>query len=603
MLKRATLLACAALLLAASAHAITLEHDIHFAADRVALTQRDGFTLVSVRGGSPETQPGRPDLPVTSERVVLPPGTRVTGVEVVDLASEPLAGAVRIPPAFRIRPEVAPSERTEPDPVVYGAAGFQPESPVSLGYQGFERGVSVAYLQVRPVRWDPSSGRLERLRSARVRLTLETASDGDRVPRERIVREWEPDLAGLPAPELGAALTSVTPLGGRTAQPFKPTQIPSLLGSPVEYVIITVDPYVSEFQRLADWKTESGVPAVVRTLSFIRQQYPFGVDDADKIRQFIRDAYSRWGTKWVLLGGDTDEIPTRFAYTTFYGGESIACDLYFSCLDGNWNADGDGLYGEGGTPGDAADLLPEVWVGRAPVTTPAEAQLFVDKSLQYVREPAGDYENTVLFFAEVLFPQDWIYGDPSPSLDGAQIVEEDCLPHIHTNPSIHYARLYQNYADARWEPGSMEETRSKVIDSLDVGYNLANHVGHGYRNVMSVGDANLTNADATNLANGNRLTCTPRTARRTRSTTRASARRSCTRPEAARSPMSVRAASTSRSSAGSIRASSSACCSRTAYRRWASCRPSRRRRTSRSRPRTTSIAGPSSRCSCSVTPS
>ena len=37
-----------------------------------------------------------------------------------------------------------------------------------------------------------------------------------------------------------------------------------------------------QFQRLADWKTQSGVPAVVRTLSFIRQQYPQGSDDADR---------------------------------------------------------------------------------------------------------------------------------------------------------------------------------------------------------------------------------------------------------------------------------------------------------------------------------
>src|SRR5258705_6485357 len=134
---------------------------------------------------------------------------------------------------------------------------------------------------------------------------------------------------------------------GRGAERFKPPQSPSVLGSPVEYVIVTTDPYVSEFQRLADWKTESGVPAVVRTLSFIRQEYPFGADDADRIRQFIRDAYSRWSTKWVLLGGDTDVIPFRMIYTTFFSGEHIPCDMYFSCLDGSWNADGDSTYGEG----------------------------------------------------------------------------------------------------------------------------------------------------------------------------------------------------------------------------------------------------------------
>jgi hypothetical protein len=159
-------------------------------------------------------------------------------------------------------------------------------------------------------------------------------------------------------------------VGKPKAEPFKPLQIPSVLGSPVEYLIITNDALAPTFQQLADWKTQSGVPAVVRTTSFIRTQYPFGADDAERIRLFIRDAYARWGTKWVLLGGDTEIIPERLALNvSFYQIEHIAADLYYSCLDGNWDADGNSEYGEGFqdefTPGDSSDLLPEVYVGRA----------------------------------------------------------------------------------------------------------------------------------------------------------------------------------------------------------------------------------------------
>src|SRR5262249_33954211 len=146
----------------------------------------------------------------------------------------------------------------------------------------------------------------------------------------------------------------------------------------------------------------------------IRQQYVAGVDDAERVRNFIKDAYARWGTKWVLLGGDTDVIPVRYAYTSFYGGNFIATDAYYACLDGTWNKDGDNLFGEGYTdsssPGDSVDLHPEVYVGRAPTATVAEAQQFVDKVFQYSRTPVGDYENRILFFAEVLFPQDYSPG-------------------------------------------------------------------------------------------------------------------------------------------------------------------------------------------------
>lgn len=487
--------------------ATTLERTFRYPADRIRLASSGGQTTVEIRGGMPEFRPGRPDLPRLAERIVLPPGTHVASLQVMSVETAPLAAAVRLASAIRPTPGLGPVERSTPDPAWFSRPGFQPVEPVKLATQGCERGEDVALLEVHPVRWNAATGELQRVASVRVRLVLESGPPGPApVERRRVVAAWESRGARLQVAP-GATTATATPLGSGGAKPFKATQIPSLLGSPVEYVIITNETMQGEFQRLADWKTQCGVPAVVRTLSFIKQQYPAGADDAERIREFIRDAYSRWGTKWVLLGGDTDVLPTRLAYCSFFGGEYIASDMYFSCLDGNWNADGDSIYGEGyintSATGDSCDLLPDVYVGRAPTTTVAEAQNFVDKTIQYERDPVGDYENTVLFFAEVLFPQNWQPGQTT-SLDGAELAEEN-LPTLQYNPAIHYARLYENYTDSRWEPGALQETRDRVLDSLRVGYGFAIHIGHGYRNVMSVGDANLTNADASALTNGNRL--------------------------------------------------------------------------------------------------
>ena len=481
-----------------------LEREFRYGPERFALARlADGTTVVEMPGAIHEFTPGRPDLPQRGEPLELPAGMRVAQVEVVALETAPLGAGVRMASAIVARPGVEPVERSAPDPAFYLHAGFQPEVPVRLGAQGFARGRNVATLNVTPLRWDAASGALERVSRVRVRLTLEPAVERP-LERQRIVPEWEGGDPATPRQAEPATLAGRP----RAAQPFKPTQVPSLLGSPVAYLIITSDVMAATFQQLADWKTQSGVPAVVRTMSFIRQEYPFGADDAERVRLFIRDAYTRWGTKWVLLGGDTDIIPTRLAYTTFYGGEYIACDMYYSCLDGNWNADGDSLYGEGyysaSNPGDSVDLLPEVYVGRAPVLTAADALLFVNKCFQYEKTQVGDYEDHILFFAEVLFPQDWTPGSGT-SLDGAELIEDDILPIMDTVPWIKYARLYENYTDARWRPGALRETRAAVLDSLDRGYNIAVHVGHGYRNVMSVGDDNLTNADAMALTNGNRL--------------------------------------------------------------------------------------------------
>src|SRR5260221_271601 len=247
--------------------------------------------------------------------------------------------------------------------------------------------------------------KLDPISELKLRLTLEDGA-APAVTRERIVREWEDELpTGVPTRALvsiaGNAASATA--GKPKAEPFRPLQIPSVLGSPVEYLIITNDAMAPQFQQLADWKTQSGVPAVVRTVSFIRQQYPFGADDAERIRLFIRDAYARWGTKWVLLGGDTDVIPERLAFnSSFYQIEHIAADIYYSCLDGNWDADGNSEYGEGfqdsSIPGDNADLLPEVYVGRAPVSSATDAQTFVSKTLTYEKTPVSGYTNNWLFF-------------------------------------------------------------------------------------------------------------------------------------------------------------------------------------------------------------
>ncbi|MGH7742254.1 MAG: C25 family cysteine peptidase, partial [Candidatus Eiseniibacteriota bacterium] len=470
------------------------------------LELHDGATEARLRGGQAEVRAGYPDLPWISERIELPDGQRIARIDVLSIDSAPLAAGVRMASAIRPQPASLAMERTAPDSALSAKTEFQPEAPAQLALQGYEDGIGVALVRVSPVRWNAASGALEMVTRLRVRLVLET-DPGTPVRRERTDLPWiKPRgeaVSRAAVTGAGAAPAVISRSGG--AQPFQATQLPSLLGSPVEYLIVTNDAMAAQMQRLADWKTETGMPAAVRTISFIRANYPSATDDADRIRQFIRDAYQRWGTKYVLLGGDTDVLPTRYAYTLYYyGGSTIATDLYYQCLDGNWNSNGDNLYGQGywdpTLTGDSADLMPELWVGRAPVNTVAMAQQFVDRTLQYEKTPVGDYENSILFFAEVLFPQDWTPGTVT-YLDGAQLVE-NLLPYLDPNPALHYGRLYENYTDPRWRPGALQELKSVVLDSLDRGYNIGVHIGHGFRNVMSCGNDNMTNGDALALTNG-----------------------------------------------------------------------------------------------------
>ena len=493
---------------ASAAPADELVREFRYDAARVHVARANGLTHVELDGDVSQARPGEADLPVVGERVEIPVGSSVARLEIVTLETAPLADGARIAAVPVMRPG-------EPEPAPAAISGTAPPVavPAVLGYQGFQRERHYAWVMVSPVRWDPASGRLERITRITVRLVLAPTPERP-LERLRSVPAWDDSR---PAATRDAARRAglrsamrATGIGGTRgrATPFRPTQVPSLLGSPVAYVIVTGDSLAAAFQPLADWKTQSGMPAVVRTMSFVRAQYPYGADDPEKIRMFIRDAYTRWGAVWVLLGGDTDVIPVRRAHIPAFSDEDIVSDLYYSCLDGNWNADGDSTWADGfasaSDPGDNADLLPDVWVGRAPVVTVADVQNFVQKTLTYEKTPVADYMTRALFFAQVMAPQPWTPGSPT-QIDGAQFVEQDVLPSTDLDPALHVARLYQNDTNPAWRPGALHETFTGVLDSLNAGYNFAVHIGHGFRTVMSTGDGNLTNNNLDALTNGNRL--------------------------------------------------------------------------------------------------
>ncbi len=352
------------------------------------------------------------------------------------------------------------------------------QASASLGASGWWRGQRIDTIQVVK----------ERAGTATVTLTLDIRP-GPSPPAVRAV-PWERKAkAAWRGTLVDSGFDARPPTGA--APSFHPTFRPSHDGSPVEYVIVTTDALAPAFQELADWKTAKGVQAVVRTTEWIATHYPTGVDQAEQVRFFLQDAFAHWGTLWALIGGDTDVVPARYATSRITEPpETIPTDLYYACLDGNWNGDGDSHFGEGidGTdPGDTADLWPELYVGRAPVSTVEEATTFVHKVLEYERAPpvGARYPASVLMLGEEL----------SPTLDGATLCEEtlELLP-----SHLRVVRLYEHYTQYS---GALPENAAAVIDSLTAGFGTVLHVGHGFRTTMSVGDGTLTNADADLLQN------------------------------------------------------------------------------------------------------
>lgn len=153
-----------------------------------------------------------------------------------------------------------------------------------------------------------------------------------------------------------------------------------------EYLIITNEALKEKFRILADWKTKKGIPAIIETTEEISATYA-GSDIQEKIRNYLIDIKRKYGSMFVLLGGDTNVIPARVKKSRSSDNKDwVAVDFYYTCVDrGNWNQNENNIYFEPGTIDfdDSKDWGVSFKLGRAPVKTLEEAEIFVNKVIHY----------------------------------------------------------------------------------------------------------------------------------------------------------------------------------------------------------------------------
>lgn len=475
-------------------------------------TDAQGMVLPTFPGTRSLAQPGLPSVPVRELLLLVPTGMEVTSIQVEALATHTEKPLQTVPRAL---PHVSDDGTQISTATMKSSGGVFPAQWGEYTGSHFWRGYQLVSVSVYPLRELQEGGvtSLEFLDGFAVRAQMQPRSGSpDVVQRERLVPGEPAENAAV----LERLVANPEQIPGYMRQngvavdvdkgDFQPSAAPSLMGSGVSYLIITSSSLATEFQRLADFKTAQGIPTVVVTTEDITANFRNGADIQETIRMYIRDAYQLWGVSYVLLGGDSDVLPPRYVENSYYpsiGSTWIPADLYFACLDGNWNLNGNSQYGEpavGADPGDACDFAEEVYVGRAAVSTLTQAGVFVDKVISYESTAAGSgWTDRVLFAAEVLFPSDFHPGD-SISLDGAQFADQQVNDLILPCTDMQYMRMYET---DQLYPRDASLTLAALVDTLDNGrYGIVNQIGHGYYYNMSVGDANFMTSHADALVNG-----------------------------------------------------------------------------------------------------
>lgn len=222
-----------------------------------------------------------------------------------------------------------------------------------------------------------------------------TASDGDTI--EPVDNEKKDDAADdgdqLPVEDEDAALPD-----SETEDEDVPTALLLEAEDISEYnaVIVTTDLLTPSFTRLAGLHTMLGIPTTVVTVEEICSSGCNDTDPKNDTQKKIKDYLMAFPSlRFVILGGDLDDVPSRKVedtYSNTFAGSfssTFYTDYYYSDFS-EWDTNGDGVYAEDGV--DAPDYKPEVGVSRIPVSTVAEADLYIEKVESYI----GSYDQNAM---------------------------------------------------------------------------------------------------------------------------------------------------------------------------------------------------------------
>jgi hypothetical protein len=409
--------------------------------------------------------PGEPMIPSKGAYILLPPMSKLDNVqvEVKDKLNlgfgyniEPIGEAIPISD-FQVMPKLVKND------LIYEVNDFYPGELFSyVGVYSF-RGYDILVILIHPLQYNPVTGELIFYKDLEV--TIKTSSDGD----NNLYRGLDIDkievMKKVENPEIADFYSQ------------RATSIPTYYED-YDLLILTTDSLKSGFEPLKNAHNSKGTSTVIKTLTDV------GSSDPEDIRNYIIDAYSNWGINYVLLGGDYDIVPARILWVYGLDEETtpyetyMPSDIYYSCLNGPYNYDGDDKWGEttDGADGEDVDLIADVYVGRACVDDINDVNNFISKTIAYInKDPDLEYLKNVCFSGEYM-------GDYGIATWGGNYMDQlinGCSDDGYTTigfPSENYTFSY--LYDRDWEGNDWP--KEEMMNVINEGTHFINHLGHSY---------------------------------------------------------------------------------------------------------------------------
>ena len=392
---------------------------------------------------------GNPSLPWRACNLALPLGTVVERVVVTPILVDTftIQGIVR--PAGYVRPisMQQPVGEAEPNVKVYSSSDFigQNFDNIDVSIQVFNS-LPVMMFNLLPVKYNPLQGKLIFYKKVVVEIYGKLGNKYPNMSQHNInilecfIDNNELSIRGLP----------------------QNSDI-----NQVDILLITSLQYINDLSTLTQNYHSIGKKTKIVTTESIQTSFG-GSDLAEKIRNCIKYYTENKSTNYVLLAGDTEIIPTRKLRSVVQSSniytEDIPSDLYYSAIDGSWDTNQNGIFGE---PTEA-DLLPDVAIGRIPFSNRTELHNILVKITRYQFSPVVDDTNKPLLVGEHLWD--------NPLTFGAQYLDlivgeqnENGYSTIGIPDSDPYDSLYDRFQI--WN-------ENDLFSKLGSGVSFIHHVGH-----------------------------------------------------------------------------------------------------------------------------
>lgn len=417
--------------------------------------------------------PGQAMMPYRAVKLLLPPGTEARSVKI--RFSNPLAieGEHTLYPKQYVRPVSQPAGGEFLfDEAFYQSSQICGESkryPVSTEYMN---GHSVAFAHFTPLRYVPAEGKLYYFQDIEVELTVQ---------KSRIAENAFAMIQGTKS--VKSRVAAFVDNADRL-QKYPETNYSK--SDNYEVLILSEAEYADDFEAMQAIYLYRGLRSEFKDVNEIYNSMS-GVDEPEKIRNYIIQEYSQHGITHVVLAGDAEIVPYRGFYcevqsSSLYTDDDIPSDLYYSALDGNWNTDGDNLWGEIGED----DLLPELSVARLPFSNSSELAKMLNKVSMYQENPVTDELNNPLLAGEHLYDDPLTWGSDYLELiigyHDDNGYETTGIPE--TDP---YGTLYAS--EQTWG-------KDQIIAAINSGHPFIHHVGHSNTTyTMYLYNSDITNSN------------------------------------------------------------------------------------------------------------